>query len=67
MLREGRTTLAENGKKKALRMEKGGGGIYTTLVEKNMSNEQPANLSFLHSGQTPSVSHEVSLLLNLPL
>jgi ribose-phosphate pyrophosphokinase len=47
-------------------MEKGAGDIYTTLVEKNMSSEHQEPLLFT-LGANPSVSHEVSLLLNLPL
>ena len=47
-------------------MEKASVAIYTTLVEKNMSAEHQVPLLFT-LGANPSVSHEVSLLLNLPL
>jgi ribose-phosphate pyrophosphokinase len=47
-------------------MEKGERRNYTYLVEKNMERESQAPLLFT-LGANPNVSHEVSILLNVPL
>ena len=47
-------------------MEKSSLGNYTYLMEKNMERESQAPLLFT-LGANPNVSHEVSILLNLPL